>query len=154
MQGNWSGLYNGDWFGDSGDSPDYVIAGLTVAGAGVAVFSPIVNQPANQREIEWVYRTLMDKVREAKAERIKPAKKSARKKARNIEIEAAQLVQTGGNESRFYELMTLWLEQKPVIPPQYESFNAEQLFMAQVAIMIQRIQARDEEDALIVLLMS
>lgn len=108
-----------------------------------------------QREIEWInFKTLKEKVREAKAERIKPVKKSARKKARVIEFEAAELVQSGGSEIRFYELMMLWLEQKPQLPEKTSNTDAEQLFMAQVAMMIKRREEQDEEDALIVLLMT
>ena len=98
MQGNWSGSYNGDWFGDSGDSPDYVIAGLTVTGTGVAVFSPIVQQGfQDTHDGYWTKRWLalhkkIKKAQEVKQEVIEEIAEIAQtvKVQKPIEIEARQ----------------------------------------------------------------
>ena len=46
-QGNWSGNYQGEWFGNSGGpGPDYRIAALVVEGIGTAVLSAEVIAPA------------------------------------------------------------------------------------------------------------
>ena len=99
------------------------------------------------------FKPLLQRIKEARAERIKPAKKSARRKARVIEGQAVDLVLSGGGESAFNELMRQWVRQEPVLPAQ-PSINLEQLFMAQVAIHIRRIEEQDEEDALIALLVA
>ena len=96
---------------------------------------------------------LLQQIMEARAARIKPAKKSMRRKARAIEAQAVDLVLAGGGESAFNELMRQWAKQEPVLPAQ-PTMNLEQLFMAQIAIHIRRIEQQDEEDALIALLIA
>lgn len=46
-QGNWSGDYQGEWFGSTGAAgPDYKIAGLVVTGTGTAqMTAEVINQP-------------------------------------------------------------------------------------------------------------
>ncbi len=103
---------------------------------------------------------LLDRILEARAERIKPIKKSARAKARLIEGIAAELAMNDGGEREFRALMDEWLAQEPQLPDQ-PGLDIEQLFMAQVAMRVQRMQAeaearrlfeQDEEDALMALL--
>lgn len=99
---------------------------------------------------------LLQRVMEARAPRVKPRKPAARKAAREIEYEAAELLSnkdTGG-EQAFYLLMQQWLAFSPRLP-QYAGVSAEQLFMAQVAMRIEQIRRfeQDEEDAVIALLM-
>ena len=99
------------------------------------------------------FKPLLQRIKEARAERIKPVKKSARRKARVIEGQAVDLVLSGGGESAFNELMQQWVAQAPVLPAQ-PTMNLEQLFMAQVAMHIRRIEQQDEDDALIALLIA
>ncbi len=96
---------------------------------------------------------------------MKPAKERAAKRAKVIEVQAAELVlQHDGAEERFRELMAGWLAQRPVIPSVVAEVDPMQLFMAQVAFRIQQMQAeeqararlaaQDEEEALIALLLA
>lgn len=143
-----------------------LVAGAMVAteeGADTAQFLGPDVQPVAARGYEMAVREvrhkrLIDRVLEARAERIKPAQKRARKRARVIEVQAAEIARSG-NEAQFYALMQQWLDQKPQLPDA-PGIDLEQLFMAQVAMQLQRIeQARrlfeqDEEEALIALLLA
>ena len=112
------------------------------------------------------FKPLLQRILEARAERrVKPAKERAAKRAKVIEVQAAELVlQDDGAETRFRELMAGWLAQRPVIPPVVAQVDPMQLFMAQVAFRIQQMQAeeqarvrlaaQDEEEALIALLLA
>lgn len=99
---------------------------------------------------------LLQRIKEAKAERIKPLKKKARHRAAVVEIEAANLVLSNPtNEGAFRALMDQWLAQKPELPAQ-PTLDVYHLFMAQVALRLQAIEReqQDEEDTLIALLLS
>ncbi|WP_162588321.1 hypothetical protein [Variovorax sp. RA8] len=112
------------------------------------------------------FKPLLQRILEARAERrVKPAKERAAKRAKVIEVQAAELVlQHDGAEERFRELMAGWLAQRPVIPSVVAEVDPMQLFMAQVAFRIQQMQAeeqararlaaQDEEEALIALLLA
>lgn len=112
------------------------------------------------------FKPLLQRILEARAERrVKPAKDRAAKRAKIIEVQAAELVlKDDGAEERFRELMAGWLAQRPLIPPMVAQVDPMQLFMAQVAFRIQQMQAeeqartrlaaQDEEEALIALLLA
>lgn len=144
-------------------------------GSGEAVGQPTVGAPAPEpaRNAGFElgprfvsFKPLLQRILEARAERrVKPAKERAAKRAKVIEVQAAELVlQDDGAEARFRELMAGWLAQRPVIPPVVTQVDPMQLFMAQVAFRIQQMQAeeqararlvaQDEEEALIALLLA
>lgn len=82
-------------------------------------------------------------------------KKKARKQARVIEVEAAEVALSSGNEEQFRALMAQWVAQTPPALPEAPSVDLQQLFMAQVAMRVRQIEAfeQDEEEALIALLL-
>lgn len=108
---------------------------------------------------EVTRKTTLQKVLEAKAERIKPVKKSARKKAVSVEIRAAELLLADGGDAQFRALMDEWLSYEPQLPK--PDMDAELAFMAQVAKRIELIRAaqarlafeQDEEEAILVLML-
>jgi len=121
-------------------------AGFEMGGAHVVSFKP-----------------LLQRILDARAEkRVKPAKERAQKRAKVIEVQAAQAVLQGG-EAQFGELMAQWLAQRPVLPQ--PGLDLRELFMAQVGFRIRQMQAEeqaraviaaeiDEEEALIALLLA
>lgn len=114
---------------------------------------------------EVSFKPLMQRILEARNEkRVKPAKERAAKRAKVIEVQAAQVALEDGGEARFRALMQQWLAQRPVIPAG-SGLEAQLAFMAQVAFRIQQMQAEeqaravlaaqiDEEEALIALLLA
>lgn len=102
-------------------------------------------------------KSLLQQIKEARAERARPATTNARKKAQAIEVQAAFVAMETGNEGQFKALMQKWLAQKPVIP-QAAQVDPYALFMAQVQLQIQAIEAQraadeqDDEDAIYALL--
>ncbi|WP_162594129.1 hypothetical protein [Variovorax sp. PBL-E5] len=112
---------------------------------------------------EVSFKPLSQRILEARNERrVKPAKERAAKRAKAIEVEAAFVALDTGNQARFQTLMAQWLAQRPVLPPAVEP---SALFLAQVLFRIQQMQAeealrarlraqRDEEEALIALLLT
>ncbi|KWT94678.1 MULTISPECIES: hypothetical protein [unclassified Variovorax] len=114
---------------------------------------------------EVSFKPLMQRILEARNEkRVKPAKERAAKRAKVIEVQAAQVALEDGGEAQFRALMQQWLAQRPVIPAG-SGLEAQLAFMAQVAFRIQQMQAEeqaravlaahiDEEEALIALLLA
>lgn len=115
---------------------------------------------AQVREVEWRFNNpLLQRIKDANARRVKPARKAARKIAVAIEYEAAELALSGGGEDKFRELLRTWTLQKPVIND--PGVDIEQLFMAQVALKLESVQnqlikraAEDEEDSIIAILLA
>lgn len=101
---------------------------------------------------EVSFKPLLQRIREARQAKVKPAQKNAQKRARIIEIEAAHVALEHGGESEFKVLMGKWLAQSPVVTAQARRIDSYELFMAQVALRIAAIE-QDEEDAVIALLM-
>lgn len=115
---------------------------------------------AQVREVEWRFNNpLLQRIKDANARRVKPARKAARKIAVAIEYQAAELALSGGGEDKFRELLRTWTLQKPVIND--PGVDIEQLFMAQVALKLESVQnqlikraAEDEEDSIIAILLA
>lgn len=133
--------------------PGYWVADYAVEGDPVVSTGNLGFQLGGIREV--THKRLMDRIIEARAERIKPASKRARKRAQVIEVQAAEIAKTG-NEARFFELLDQWIAEKPQIP-EAPGIDVAQLFMAQVAMQLRRIEQEqqiDEEEALLVLLLT
>ena len=132
-----------------GDAPGRPIVEF-VQGAGRTI-RQVTHQPLLQRILA-----------QRRAERYKPSRERAAKRAKVIEVQAAQTVLDGGGEASFRALMNEWLEQRPVLPI---AEPPSQAFMAQVAFRIQQMQQeqqalaalaarQDDEDAVIALLLA
>jgi hypothetical protein len=169
-----AGIPSAEAFGQPALAARINAAGIT---SGEVFGQPTVGTPApaparlggyelsGAREVS--FKPLMQRVLEARsAKRVKPAKERAQKRAKVIEVEAAQVALEDGAEARFRELMDSWLAQRPVMP---RGLDPQQLFLAQVAFRIQQMQAEqqaravverqiaaqiDEEEALIALLLA
>lgn len=86
---------------------------------------------------------LLQRILDARnARRVKPAKERAAKRARYIEIRAAELALEQGNGEQFDAFMRDWLQTRPVLPPQAEA-DPTPYFLAQVAFRLQQMQAED-----------
>jgi predicted nuclease with TOPRIM domain len=116
-------------------------------------------QPAG-REIEWVFvESVFDKIkRKAQAAALKFKNRKLRKRAKAIEVKAAELfISEPNNETKFRDLMRDWANQQP---EQIEGFDPlEELFAAQIAFQIQQIRQQiafeqDEEEAILALLLA
>jgi len=119
-----------------------------------------VSEPeqAARREIEWVFvESVFDKIRKkAQAAALKFKNRKLRKRAKAIEVKAAELfIAEPNNESKFRDLMREWANQQP---EQVEGFDPlEELFAAQIAFQIQQIREQiareeDEEEAILAIL--
>ena len=155
LAGVISGFLSATEAQDAAAAEGTVLAGGEVIGKGFEMGGKAVRQTKTVREVK--FKPLLERILEARAERIKPVKKAARAKAREIEGIAAELAMNDGGEKQFRALMDQWLAQGPQLP-EVADLDVEQLFMAQVAMRVQRIQEarrlfeQDEEDALMVLL--
>lgn len=105
-----------------------------------------------------VYRKpLLQRVIETRAPKVKPPKERAAKRAKDIEVRAAQIVVSGVEGQGIDQLAKEWAAQRPYIPETAQQIPMEDLFLAQVAFRInqlQLLQKKDEEDAIIALLLS
>lgn len=104
------------------------------------------------------FKPLMQRIREARAgrlARLKPKRKAAQRKAAAIEVKAAELAVSGGNESAFMALMRQWLAQTPMLTNAPDD-DAEQLFLAQVGLRLRQIEQaeQDDEEAVLALLLA
>lgn len=111
-----------------------------------------------QRLAREVYRKpLLQRVLEARAPKVKPPKERAAKRAKDIEIRAAQIVVSGVEGGALDQLAREWAAQRPYIPPKAQDIPINDLFLAQVAFRIQQLRLldeMDEEEAIIALLLS
>lgn len=117
-----------------------------------------------RRIAERNFKPLLQRVLERRYPRVKPAKERAARRAKAIEQTAAQLVADDPqNLARFDALMQQWMAERPVAPP---GLDLSALFEAQVGFRLRQLQleqqarqaladaqARDEEDALALLLL-
>lgn len=130
-------------------------AGLDPSGGGRNAGFVMGGSPRVARE---VYRKpLLQRVLEARAPKVKPKKERAAKRAKDIEIRAAQVVVSGVQGQALEELTREWMAQRPYIPDAAQQIPADELFMAQVAFRINQLQLlrlKDDEDAIIALLLS
>lgn len=105
-----------------------------------------------------VYRTpILQRALEARAPKVKPAKERAAKRAKDIEVRAAQIVVSGAQPSMLEQMTREWMAQRPYIPPKAQGIPLEDLFLAQVAFRIQQLDLlkdQDDEEAIIALLLS
>lgn len=105
-----------------------------------------------------VYRKpILQRVLEARAPKVKPVKERAAKRAKDIEVRAAQIVVSGAQPSMLEQMTREWMAQRPYIPPKAQGIPLEDLFLAQVAFRIQQLDLlkdQDDEEAIIALLLS
>lgn len=119
-----------------------------------------------RREIQTRhFKPLLQRVLEARYPRVKPAKERAAKRAKAIEVEAAQLIADDGlAQARFDELMRQWAGEGIAVP---SGIDLRSLFEAQVGFRLRQMaldnlarqalaaqRARDEEDSLMALLLA
>lgn len=108
--------------------------------------------------IKPIFQRILEERREISeeiAKSIVPAKKNARKKARQVEKEAVQAV-LEGNDLKFFDLLEKWVSYKPVLPkPDVAgALTAYEAFAAQVALQVRQIQEQDDERAIMALIES
>lgn len=116
----------------------------------------VVNGGSGRRVANAGFNPLLRRILAARADQeALPLKKKARKQARVIEVQAAEVALSSGNEEDFRALMAQWVAQTPPALPEAPSVDLQQLFMAQVAMRVRQIEAfeQDEEEALIALLL-
>lgn len=111
-----------------------------------------------QQVAREVYRKpLLQRVLEARAPKVKPPKERAAKRAKDIEVRAAQIAVQGIDTQAIDRLAREWAAQKPYIPESAQSIPLQDLFYAQIAFRIAQLgmlQEQDEEEAIITLLLS
>ncbi|AMM22997.1 hypothetical protein [Variovorax sp. PAMC 28711] len=131
-------------------------------GAGPVVEFTIGGAPRYRRDPNHI--PILQRALAAKADRfVKPAHDRAQRRAKAIEVEAAELVleQPEAAEQSFAQLVDRWLAERPVMPA---ATDPSQQFLAQIALRIQQINAqaeaaelmrrmRDESDVLALLLL-
>lgn len=123
----------------------------------------------DERRVRTTYRKpLLQRILEERYPRVKPKKERAQRRAKAIEVQAAELVlEEPNNEAGFAALARRWQEERPFVPPALARVDPMQLFAAQVAFRLRQQQqeaqalailaakrARDDEDALIALLLA
>lgn len=127
------------------------------AGGFVMGPSPAPRPRAQERH----FKPLLQRVLEAKAPRVKPAKERAAARAKAIELQAAELILENGNQARFDQLRAQWEAQRPVVPATIQQ-PLDALFLAQVAFRLQQMGALealrrrqiDDEEAVLALLLA
>lgn len=119
--------------------------------------SPAPRPRAQERH----FKPLLQRVLEAKAPRVKPAKERAAARAKAIEVQAAELILEDGSQARFDQLRAQWEAQRPVVPATVQQ-PLDALFLAQVAFRLQQMGALealrrrqiDDEEAVLALLLA
>jgi hypothetical protein len=104
------------------------------------------------------FKPLLKRVMEARAKKLRPPK-AVREQVRAIEVQAAQQVLSGSGEEAFRALMRQWQAiAQPRLDAGQQDVDAEQLFMAQIAMRIRameyekRLQEEEDEEVLALLL--
>ena len=121
--------------------------------------APPPEQPSG-RVIEWAFvDSVFDKIRRrAQAAHVRFQNRKFRKRAKAIEVKAAELfIAEPDNESKFRALMREWAEQKPEPVDAFDPL--EELFAVQIAFQIQQIRQQiereqDDEEAILALLLA
>lgn len=106
---------------------------------------------------EVYHKPILQRVLEARAPKVKPTKERAAKRAKDIEVRAAQIVVSGAQPSVLEQMTREWMAQRPYIPQKAQGIPLEDLFLAQVAFRIQQLDLlkdQDDEEAIIALLLS
>lgn len=104
--------------------------------------------PAPRKAREVHRKPILEQILEARAARSEPVAKTAKRRAKAIEIQAARAVLEDRGEV-FGLLLRQWAAQKPVLSPLVD--DAEQAFMAQVKARIQAMEQDDEDVLLLVM---
>jgi len=136
--------------------------GSGIAPTGMAEIEVDVRAPRRRRIPERNFKPLLQRVLEAKYQRVKPAKERAQRRAKAIEQDAAQLIaDEPQNEERFRALMAQWQDERPVLPAVADPravFEAQVGFRLRQLELVQQARAalqreRDDEDAIAALLL-
>lgn len=142
-----------------------------VAAAGVATASATTpSQEGGRAGFEMGARMvrrkpLLEQILEARAtKKVKPAHERAAKRAKAIEVEAAELALNDGSKGQLDQLLSKWKAERPVVPEAVQ-MPLNEVFLAQVAFRLRQMadehalraemhRRQDDEDALAILLMA
>lgn len=122
------------------------VGASTANAAGFPGFEVVQGRPRAPRRLPEVsHEPILERMLRAKAQKVKPAKERAARRAKTIEMETAALVLDGATERAVRAKMAEWSAQRPVIPAALDAVPTLDVFLAQVRFRVDQARAEREK---------